>query len=532
MSQLSRRNFLRTSAVTAVTGGAVVALPASGEAAGAVSPGRPITVLRSDYRYAGLLTGSNQRWVASPECVRLVRTADEVVWAVQEALDSRHRIAVRSGGHCNENFSSNDAPVLVDLSLMDEIAYDHSRKAFTVRPGTNLGTIYKKLHRGWGVTLPGGTCPVVCAGGHIAGGGYGALSRLHGLTIDHLYAVEVVFVDKNRRARKIVATSDPKDPNRDLWWAHTGGGGGSFGVVTRYWLRTPGTEAEPPEKQLPKPPRNLIVSDVSWKWADLDEARFTRLLRNYTAFFERNSAPSSPYTALFSQLKPAHKAAGQFSMSTQVDAASPGAEGLLQTFLDQVNEGVGAPCTINDHTTVPWTYVVKEWFGFVPAALPRWKAKSAYMRKGMPQSQAAAFWKHMTRDDYSNAAATVVLAAFGGQINAVGHGVTATAQRDSVIKMLYVSLWTKPEEDAKHIAWVREFYRDVYAETGSVPALGGVNDGCFINYSDADMADPTINTSGVAWHDLYFKDGYSRLQRVKAVYDPLNVFSHTLAVRV
>ncbi|XVS67524.1 FAD-binding oxidoreductase [Actinosynnema sp. CA-299493] len=534
MSALSRRNFLRH---TAVTGGVAVALPSLGAAAVAdpapAAPGAdvPMTVLRDDPRYAGLLTGSNQRWVASPECVRLVRSADEVVWAVREALRSDRRIAVRSGGHCNEDFSSNDAPVLIDLALMDDVSYDPGRKAFGIQPGANLGTIYRKLHRGWNVTMPGGTCPTVCAGGHIAGGGYGALSRLHGLTVDHLHAVEVVVVDRNRRVRKVVATSDPGDPNRELWWAHTGGGGGTFGIVTRYWLRTPGTADLPPERQLPTPPPNLIVSDVGWSWADLDERSFTRILRNYTGFFERNSGPDSPYTALFSQLKPAHKAAGGFTMSTQVDASAPNAQGLLDTFLAAVGEGTGVRYKVNDRTTVPWTYAVKEWFGFVPAAMPRWKAKSAYLRKAFPQEQARAFYRHLTRDDYDNPAATVVIAAYGGRINAVGDGETATAQRDSVVKMLYVSLWTDAAQDEKHVRWVREFYADVYAATGGVPAVGGVTDGCFINYSDADIADPAINTSGTPWHELYFKDGYPRLQRAKATYDPLGLFSHALAVR-
>ncbi|WP_420708863.1 BBE domain-containing protein [Streptomyces sp. NRRL S-378] len=101
------------------------------------------------------------------------------------------------------------------------------------------------------MTLPGGVCHSVGAGGHVSGGGYGLLSRDFGLVVDHLYAVEVVVPGAGGRPRTVVATREPGDPHRELWWAHTGGGGGNFGLITRYWFRTPGTEHAPPERQLP-----------------------------------------------------------------------------------------------------------------------------------------------------------------------------------------------------------------------------------------------------------------------------------------
>ena len=72
-----------------------------------------------------------------------------------------------------------------------------------------------------------------------------------GLAADYLYAVEVVTVDEGGRASSVVATREPSDPNRDLWWAHTGGGGGNFGVVTRYWFRSPDASGEDPASCCP-----------------------------------------------------------------------------------------------------------------------------------------------------------------------------------------------------------------------------------------------------------------------------------------
>jgi aclacinomycin oxidase len=71
---------------------------------------------------------------------------------------------------------------------------------------------------------------------------------------------------------------------------------------------------------------------------------------------------------------------------------------------------------------------------------------------------------------------------------------------------------------------VRAFYRDVFAQTGGVPAPGDGFDGALINHPDTDLADPTLNTSGVAWQTIYYQVNYPRLQRVKAQWDPRNVF--------
>jgi FAD/FMN-containing dehydrogenase len=86
--------------------------------------------------------------------------------------------------------------------------------------------------------LPGGIGTGVGMGGHVTGGGFGPLSRLYGQMSDHLYAVETVVVDENGKAKAVTATREEDDPHRDLWWAHTDGGGGNFGVATKFWFRS------------------------------------------------------------------------------------------------------------------------------------------------------------------------------------------------------------------------------------------------------------------------------------------------------
>ncbi|MGH9718966.1 MAG: BBE domain-containing protein [Bryobacteraceae bacterium] len=82
-----------------------------------------------------------------------------------------------------------------------------------------------------------------------------------------------------------------------------------------------------------------------------------------------------------------------------------------------------------------------------------------------------------------------------------------------------------PRDEAKNPAWVRAFYRDLFAETGDA------YDGALINHSDINLADPAGNTSGVPWSTLYYQDNYPRLQRMKSQWDPRNVFRHALSTR-
>lgn len=542
MQELSRRKFL---ARTAAVGGAAVVAPMIGGWAGTGAFAAPptgtlngglVTVRPGDPAYAALVAGANGRWTGTPDYVLLADTADEVVQAVQETVDRGLRFAPRSAGHCYEDFTSNIAiRVNINTSAMKGITYDPVMKAFAVEPGATVGEVYEALYNGWGVTIPAGTCPWVGMGGHIVGGGYGPLSRTLGVTVDYLHAVEVVTVDGNGCVRKIVATRDANDPHRALWWAHTGAGGGNFGVVTKYWLRAPNAAGLPAAQQLPRAPRELIISEVAWSWRGMSQQAFTRLLRNFTRWHELNSAPGSVYTNLFGALKPRHISAGEFLMSTQIDAATPNADRILDGFLAAVNEGTGLTYRVDVRERVDWLHNVLNWPGLGGSGWEgrgRFKAKSAYMRKTMPDNQIAAMYRQLTDGSFDNPGGIVEIAGYGGRANAVSPSATAVPQRDSVMKMLYLSLWATPAEDTRHITWVRDWYRNVYASSGGVPASSnGVNDGAFINYADVDLADPAVNTSGVPWHYLYFKDNYSRMQAVKRRYDPRNLFRHTLSIR-
>ncbi|MEU4200325.1 FAD-binding protein [Streptomyces sp. NPDC026294] len=551
MGEVKRRSLL---AGAAALGGTAAALATPGIAAAATAPAvsgtpdasaaaaaRPpgtglVTLGPHDPRYASLTRrGCNGRFAGKPDHVHVVSTTEQVVTAVQQAVRDGKRIAVRSGGHCFENFVDDPSvTALIDTSPMRAVSYDAARRAFAVQPGALLGEVYRALFLGWGVTIPAGATAEVGVGGHVLGGGYGTLSRRYGLSVDHLYAVEVVVVDRSGTARSVVATRDPKDPHHDLWWAHTGGGGGNFGIVTRYWFRDPHARGDDPARLLPKAPATMLAFAATWNWKDLDERAFTRLVRNHGAWYEHNSGPDSPYRDLFSVFMLNARNSGSIALVGQLDATTPDAERRMRAYVDAVGRGVGARPAL-DHSVRPWLEAVALVQESEPAAF---KVKAGYLRKRYTDRQITALHRHLAGPAGSKDAVpegvngSLWLVSYGGQVNSVAPDATAVAQRDSILKAVYMTGWEGEEAaGAKPLAWLRDFYRDVYADTGGVPVPNAVSDGSFINYPDRDLADPKLNTSGVPWHTLYYKDHYPRLQRIKARWDPRDEFRHALSVR-
>ncbi|RKS79800.1 FAD/FMN-containing dehydrogenase [Actinomadura pelletieri DSM 43383] len=512
----SRRTVLRGAALTAA------AVPMGGSAS---SPRKdpPITVGPDDPRYRSLvLRGYNRRFEGRPDQIRVVTSTRDVVRAVDDAVRTRRRIAVRSGGHCFESFVDDPAVrMLVDMSTMTAVEYDERRGAFMVEAGATLGEIYRRLYLGWGVTIPGGTCADVGAGGHVAGGGYGALCRLHGLTVDHLYAVEVVLVGRSGRAKSVVATREPSDPHRDLWWAHTGGGGGNFGIVTRYWFRSP-------TRSLPRPPSTVLDFSLDWPWDDLSRDSFVRLLRNYGQWTEDNSAPGSPAAALYGEFTLTSRPSETITLSGQV-ATDTGARRLLDDLVNALGHGVDVR-PWRRSSTLPWLTAATKGWGGGPGPFHRIKIKSGLRRHRFTDRQLGVAHHHLSRSDYRHPYGHMFINTYGGRVNTVAPDATAVSHRDSKFMVGFLVGWDDPAEDARHLNWIRDFYRDVYADTGGVPA-GPADEGTFINYPDTDLADPRQNGSSTPWHTLYYGRSHPRLQQTKRRYDPHNVFHHPLSIR-
>jgi hypothetical protein len=488
-----------------------------------------------DARYRAVVDKRfNKRFTANPDYVRFVSSTEQVVTAVQEAVKDGQRIVVTSGGHCLEGFvSDHGVRVIIDISSMKRVYHDAGMRAIAVEAGATVGEAFRALFEMWDVVVPLGEYPEIGMGGHVAGGAFGFLCRQLGLAADYLYAVEVVTVDARGKATGVVATRETSDPNRELWWAHTGGGGGNFGVVTRYWFRSPDASGDDPRKLLPRAPESITTFKAEWSWADIDEASFLRLVRNHGVWCERNSDAASPFASMWALLELHRKQFGRIIVRGATTAGGI-AERQVTDHLGALSEGIVAPSGL-EVARMSWLDFAldpfPDMFAMPPGGVSA-KVKDALLKKRFTDRQIGVAYDYLTRTDHDIMGGMLGLMTYGGRINTVARDATASAQRESIFDTACNTGWVDPDEADKNLEWVRAFYRDLFSETGGVPVPGDAYDGAFINHPDTDLANPGLNASGVPWHTLYYNENYPRLQRVKSAWDPTNVFRHALSIRL
>ncbi|MGB2875575.1 MAG: FAD-binding oxidoreductase [Gaiellaceae bacterium] len=163
-----------------------------------------------------------------PALIALCASVDDVVEAVNFGRKQGVDIAIRCGGHNGAGLGSVDDGLLIDLGGLKSIAVDPEARTAKIGGGCLLGDVDAATHE-HGLATPGGIISTTGAGGLILGGGIGHLTRKCGLSIDNILGAEVVLADGS------VVNADEKT-NADLFWAIRGGGG-NFGVVTSLTLR-------------------------------------------------------------------------------------------------------------------------------------------------------------------------------------------------------------------------------------------------------------------------------------------------------
>ncbi|MEU3654331.1 BBE domain-containing protein [Streptomyces sp. NPDC032161] len=500
-------------------------------------------------RYETLSQGFNQRFGSRPEYIRLIQDEDDAVVQLNRALGEGLRPTVRAGGHCYEGFVDNTGGVILDLSPMRRVYAGKDvfgEPTYVVEAGATNWDICTTLFREFGVTVPGGSCYSVGAGGHVCGGGYGLLSREHGLTVDHLVQVDVVTVRNGKEAEVTKAHKNDRDQaKRDLFWAHTGGGGGNFGIILRYHFAN-----------LPEPPENVWISNVAWSWDDLHKKaedgrrNFDVLVDNFGRFFAEHSAEDeNVFNHLFVLFRLTHKSSKNVTLTCQWTKDDPAD---LKKFLEYLESGMTASATAqlhpvgsfflpypDMHRKMPWFQATMTLNGSGPNQ--RGKYKSAYHRKPFTKVQIRAFWDWLTRDEprIDLEHTLVQIDSYGCRINARESAETAVPQRDSIMKLQYQTYWTDESKDEAHLGYLRGLYTDVYKETGGIPEVSSsrkedkhydiTTDGAYVNYPDIDLG-----TNGLGeksdYARLYYHQNYARLQQIKQEWDPKNHFRHAQSI--
>ena len=491
MEQITRRELLERG------GRLALALPFAGQLAWAAPPSgifaelarelQGDVVVRGDTGYDQARVLFNTRFDAvKPRAVAFCESLRDVERAVHWARKHKVGIVPRAGGHSYGGYSTTPG-VIVDVSRLNRISVDARHRA-AIGAGTRLIDVYDQLPQR-GLSVPAGTCPTVGIAGLALGGGIGFAARKFGLTCDNLVEATVVLANGSA----VVCNARE---HADLYWALRGGGGGSFGIVTRLVFRT-------------HPVDRVATYSLEWPWSDA---------RRVVAAWQK-LAPHAP-DGLFSVLNlnaaggsvPQITSAGQFFgtpdrlrelVKPLADAGAPTRFTLTsRTYLDAARMWAGCSGTVAECHLQPQGQLGRSTF----------KGKSDFVNKGKPLSVRGI--DTLVRQIESRQAAgpgrgIVLLDSYGGAINRVRKAATAFVHRDALFSLQYLAYWEVTDSlsvAAANLRWLRKF------RTAMHPFVSGF---AYQNYID-----PELQT----WAHAYYGSNLKRLVAVKRRYDPANVF--------
>ena len=253
---MNRRDFCNTSLTSAAVAAALAAIPwTSPRAAPKASPvgdipavklsgeatfvplaavkhfaanvrGRVITASDPDYEQARRIW--NPLIDRRPALIVRCSGAADIQRAVAFARERELLLAVRGGGHSFPGYSMCNGGLVIDLSSLRGVRVEPEKKTAQVAGGAWIGDLDWESQQ-YGLATPMGKISNTGVGGLTLGGGYGWLSRLHGLACDNLISADLITADA-----KLLHISAAEDP--DLFWA-IHGGGGNFGVVSSFEYR-------------------------------------------------------------------------------------------------------------------------------------------------------------------------------------------------------------------------------------------------------------------------------------------------------
>ena len=416
-----------------------------------------------------------------PAMIVRCRTTEDVLAAVRFAAAHRMLLSVRGGGHHIAGNAVAQGGLMLDMSAMNAIRIDAAKRQARVGPGALLADFDREA-QAHGLATPLGINSTTGVAGLTLGGGFGWLTRRHGLSIDNLLSATVVTADGI--VREASATSEP-----ELFWALRGGGG-NFGVVTSFLFKL--------HPVGPEVYAGLVVYPV---------AQARQVLRAWRDFCADAPDELSVWTVL--RKAPPLPFIPEAAHGTDVvifplvhcgdiDAGMRAAAPVLQ-FGDPLASALG-----------PTPYA-----GFQAAFDP-------LLAPGQRN-----YWKSNNFSALSDAALEVVMAAatrspgpqceifvaqLGGAMARVKPEATAFVGRDAHFIMNVHGRWSDASDDERVRRWARQTFDDAsHHATGSG----------YVNFLTEDEAERVAASYG---------QNHRRLQALKRRYDPTNLFRMNLNI--
>ena len=411
---------------------------------------------------------------------RCMNTSD-VQATVRFAAAHQMRLSVRGGGHHIAGNAVADGGLMLDLSGMRTVEIDPARRIARVAPGALLGD-FDRQAQAHGLATPLGINSTTGVAGLTLGGGFGWLTRQHGMTIDNLLSATVVTADGNVRVAS--SSSEP-----DLFWALRGGGG-NFGVVTSFEFRL--------HPVGPEVYAGLVVypfaqaRQVMRAWRDFANDAPDEL----SAWMVMRKAPPLPF--LPASAHGTEVVILPIVYNGALDAGARAVAPLLKLG-DPIGSALG-----------PTPYA-----GFQTAFDP------------LLGAGARNYWKSNNFSALGDAAIDVLIASasalpgpeceifvalLGGAMARVKPEATAYVGRDARYIMNVHGRWSDPGDDARVRAWARQAF-----ETAAPHATGSG----YVNFLTEDEAERVAASYGA---------NHARLQTLKRRYDPDNLFRMNLNI--
>ena len=440
--------------------------------------GRVVTGDDSDYdaiRAECVWNGDIDR---RPWVIARATSAADVAAAVRFASAAGREVAVRGGGH---NFAGSciaDDAVMIDLGAMCDVQVDPTARRAVCGGGARWSQLDAATQE-HGLATPGGFISHTGVAGLTLGGGLGWLSRKAGLSCDNLISVEVVTA-----AGAILQASG--DENPDLFWA-VRGGGGNFGVVTAFEFQL--HEVGP-------------IVQLGLSFWDLDHgAAAFRAVRDQTGalgddiaiFMAALNAPPAPFVP-----EEHHGAPGYAVLLVGHGATEDHARAVAA--LRQA-----APPLFAFDTPIPFTQLQQMFDESAPWGI-RGYEKAIYLDE-LSDAAIDVIAEHVPRK--ASPMSFMPMFVLGG--NYARHAEDETAfggSRQTCYVLNIAAVAPTAELLEADRGWVRAFWSDL------VPHAAGV--GSYVNFMSEFEPDRLIASYG--------REKYDRLSRIKATYDPGNLF--------